>query len=85
MSTHSGKVDIVGVSNNLIPGILLCTAAGLIQTTSGPIIGIMHNYAALGKGGSIHLPVQMKDFGIIIDDMPRTQKRFDGEHSTQMV
>jgi hypothetical protein len=79
LDEHSfGKVDIIGVGENLIPGIPLCTAAGLIQTTSGPIIGIMHNYAALGKGGSIHSPVQMKDFGIVIDDTPRTQKRFDG-------
>jgi hypothetical protein len=45
----------------------------------------MHNYAALGKGGSIHSPVQMKDFSIIIDDTPRTQKRLDGEQGTQMV
>jgi hypothetical protein len=86
LDCHSfGKVDIVGVGENLIPGIPLCTATGLIQTTSGPIIGIMHNYAALGKGGSIHSPVQMKDFGIIIDDTPRTQKRFDGEQGTQTV
>jgi hypothetical protein len=86
LDEHSfGKVDIVGVGENLIPGILLCTAAGLIQTTSGPIISIMHNYAALGKGGSIHSPVQMKDFGIIIDNTPHTQKRFDREQGTQMV
>jgi hypothetical protein len=86
LAEHSfGKVDIVGVGDNLIPAIPLCTAAGLIHTTTGLIIGIMHNYAALGKGGSIHSPVQMKDHGIIIDDTPRTQKRFDGEHGTQTV
>jgi hypothetical protein len=78
-------VDIIGVGENLIPGVPLCTAAGLIQTTTGPIIGIMHNYAALGKGGSIHSPVQMKDFGIVIDDTLWTQKQFDGEQGTQMV
>jgi hypothetical protein len=86
LDEHSfGKVDIIGVGENLIPGIPLCTAAGLIQTTTGPIIGIMHNYAALGKGGSIHSPVQMKDFGIVIDDTPRTQKQFDREQGTQLV
>jgi hypothetical protein len=63
----------------------LCAAAGLITTTKGPIIGIMHNYAALGTGGSIHSPVQLKDHGILVDDTPRTQKRFDGERGTQMV
>jgi hypothetical protein len=63
----------------------LCTAAGLIETTKGPIIGIMHNYAALGTGGSIHLPVQLKDHGILVDDTPCTQRRFDGERGTQLV
>jgi hypothetical protein len=45
----------------------------------------MHNYAALGTGGSIHSPVQLKDHGILVDNTPRTQIRFDGERGTQMV
>jgi hypothetical protein len=65
MDEHSyGKVDIVGVADNLIKNIPLCTAAGLIQTNKGPNIGIMHNYAALKTGGSIHSPLQFKDHGI---------------------
>jgi hypothetical protein len=86
MDTHSfGKVDIVGVGDNLIKDVPLCTAAGLIQTNDGPIIAIMHNYAALGKGGSIHSPIQMRDFGIAIDETPKTQKRIDGEFGSQLV
>jgi hypothetical protein len=69
----------------LTKNVLLCTAASLIQTTDGPIIGIFHNYAALGKGGSIHSPLQMQDFGILIDDKAKTQKPIDGEYGTQMV
>jgi hypothetical protein len=77
LDEHSfGKVDIIGVGNNLIKDVPLCTAAGLIETTKGPIIGIMHNYAALGTGGSIHSPVQLKDHGILVDDTPRTQIRW---------
>jgi hypothetical protein len=80
-----GTVNIVGVGDNLIKDVPLCTAAGYIETSAGPIIGIMHNYAALGKGGSIHSPLQMQDFGILIDDKAKTQKRIDGEYGTQTV
>jgi hypothetical protein len=86
MDEHSfGKVDIVGVADNLIKNIPLCTAAGLIQTNDGPIIGIMHNYAALKTGGSIHSPLQFKDHGILVDDTPKSQRRFDGECGRQSV
>jgi hypothetical protein len=86
LDEHSfGRVDIIGVANNLIKAVPLCTAAGLIETSKGPINGIMHNYAALGTGGSIHSSVQLKDHGILVDDTPRTQKRFDGEFGTQTV
>jgi hypothetical protein len=86
LETHSlGKVDIIGVGDNLIKNVPLCTAASLIQTTDGPIIGIFHNYPPLGKGGSIHSLLQMQDFGVLIDDKAKTQKRIDGEYGTQMV
>jgi hypothetical protein len=86
LETHAfGKVDIVGVGENFIENVSLCTAAGLMQTSAGPIIGIMHNYMALGKGGSIHSPLQMQDFGFLIDVKAKTQKCIDGEYSTQMV
>jgi hypothetical protein len=32
-----------------------------------------------------YLPVQLKDHGILVDDTPCTQKRFDGESGTQLV
>jgi hypothetical protein len=86
LETHPfGKVNIIGVGDNVIENVPLCTAAGLIQTSEGPVIAIMHNYAALGKGGSIHSPLQLKDHGVYIDDTPKSQKRFDGEFGTQMV
>jgi hypothetical protein len=86
LDTHAfGKVDIVGVGDNLIQNVPLCTAAGLIQTSAGPIIGIMHNYTALGKGGSTHSPLQMQDFGVLIDEKSKNQKWIDGEFGTQMV
>jgi hypothetical protein len=56
-----------------------------VQTTRGPVIAIMHHYAALKTGGSIHSPLQLRDHGVIIDDTPSAQHRFDGEYGCQMI
>ena len=38
------------------------TAAGLFDIQKGPVIGIFHEYAHLGKGGSIYGPGQIDMF-----------------------
>lgn len=86
LDEHSfGTVDIVGVADNLIKDVPLCTAVAMVETVQGPILAFMHNYAALQTGTSIHSPTQMRDHGILIDDTPKTQKRFDGEFGTQSM
>ena len=86
LDEHSfGSVDIVGVGDNLIKDIPLCTAVALVETTTGPIMVFMHNYAALRTGTSIHSPTQMRDHGVLIDETPKTQKRFDGNFGTQTM
>jgi hypothetical protein len=46
--------------------------AGLLQSTTGYIVGIFHQYACRGKGSSIHSSNQLRHFGVDIDDCPRT-------------
>jgi hypothetical protein len=82
---HGRNVDIVGVGGNIIKEVPLCTEYGLVQTHSGPIIAVMHNYAALKTGNMIHSALQLKDYGIEVDDTPKSQKRFGGEPGTQMI
>jgi hypothetical protein len=36
------------------------TVGGVIQTQKGPAIGIMHQYAVLNKGSTIHSPCQFE-------------------------
>ena len=38
----------------------MVTAAALLDTQKGPIIGVFHEYAHLGKGRSIHAAGQME-------------------------
>ena len=46
----------------------MVTAATLLDTQKGPIIGVFHEYAHLGKGKSIHAAGQMEWFNCKVDD-----------------
>ena len=46
----------------------MVTAAALLDTQKGPIIGVLHEYAHLGKGRSIHAAGQMEWFNCQVDD-----------------
>ena len=48
------KMNIVGIDDHELTGLNVVTAAALMDTQKGPIIGIFHEYAHLGKGRSIH-------------------------------
>ena len=46
----------------------MVTAAALLDTQKGPIIGVFHEYGHLGKGRSIHAAGQMEWFNCQVDD-----------------
>jgi hypothetical protein len=46
-------------------------AASLIQTKSGPIIGIFNQYAYTGKGRTIHSSLQMESWGVEVKETSR--------------
>ena len=60
--------DVHGIANSEVQNAPLSTVAGVIESTTGPIIGIFHQYAHYGKGHTIHSPLQMEAFGIEISD-----------------
>ena len=62
------KINIVGIDDHELTGPNVVTAAGLLDTQKGPIIGIFHEYAHLGKGRSIHADGQMEWFNCKVDD-----------------
>ena len=62
------KINIVGIDDHELTGLNVVTAAGLLDTQKGPIIGIFHEYAHLGKGRSIHAAGQMEWFNCKVDD-----------------
>jgi hypothetical protein len=53
-------VDISRIDSHQYTNIDIGTVSGVIQTQKGPIIGIMHQYALLNKGSTIHSPCQFE-------------------------
>ena len=53
------KINIVGIDDHELTGLNVVTAAALLDTQKGPIIGVFHDYAHPGKGRYIHAAGQM--------------------------
>ena len=66
--TTPRKISIVGIDVHELTGLNVVTAAALLDTQKGPIIGVFHEYAHLGKGRSIHAAGQMEWFNCQVDD-----------------
>ena len=68
LHTTPRKINIVGIDDHELTGLNVITAAALLDTQKGPIIGIFHEYAHLGKVKSIHNSGQMEWFNCQVDD-----------------
>ena len=62
------QVDVTGIAGAKVSNVPLKTVAGVIQTTTEPIISIFHNYAHHGEGHTIHPPLQIEAIGDSVDD-----------------
>jgi len=67
--------DVTGITNNVARNLEIVLGAGLIKSNRGSIIGLFPQYAYLGKGKTIHSPVQLESFGLDVDDRPRLSNR----------
>jgi hypothetical protein len=61
-------VDIRGIDNHQVTDIDIGTVGGVVQSQKGPIIAVMHQYALLNKGHSIHSPCQFESYKVTVDD-----------------
>ena len=66
------RVNVNGIADTVIEAVPIGTAAGLLTSTSGPIIGIFHQYAHYGKGKTLHSVNQFRSFGLDVNDIPKT-------------
>ena len=75
IASSDRSVDIQGIDNHQMTDVKIGTVAGVLNSTKGPIIGIMHQYALGGRGHSIHSPGQWEWFKHQIDDKNPTRLR----------
>ena len=66
--TTPRKINIVGIDDHELTGLNVVNAAAVLDTQKGPIIGVFHEYAHLGKGRCIHAAGQMEWFNCQVDD-----------------
>ena len=65
--THR-KINISGIDNHVVTGLDVVTAATLLNTSLGKVIGIFNEYAHLGKRSSIHSSGQLEWFKTNVDE-----------------
>ena len=66
-NTHR-KINIQGIDNHEVTGLDVVTAATLLNTSQGKVIGIFNEYAYLWKGSSIHSSGQLEWFKTNVDE-----------------
>ena len=71
--------DVTGCTDQTVKDIPLATVAGIVRSTSGPVIWVMHEYAHLGKGKTIHSIAQLEDFENDVDERSLKNKRKPGK------
>ena len=62
------KINISGIDNHEVTGLDVVTAATILNTSLGKVIGILNEYAYLGKGSSIHSSGQLEWFKTNVDE-----------------
>jgi hypothetical protein len=64
----SRTVDIKGIDNHHVNDIGIGTVGGVVNNQKGPVIAIMHQYALLDKGASIHSPSKLEWYKNDVND-----------------
>jgi len=68
IETTERKADVNGIDNHEVKNLPICTVAATVQSSKGPIIVIMHQFAYLGKGSTILSSGQIEAFKNHCDD-----------------
>ena len=71
IETTTNTADVTGIAQHIVHDLPIGTCAGLVTSSTGPIIVIMHQYAHLGTGKTIHSILQLRHFGVEVDENPR--------------
>jgi hypothetical protein len=62
------SVDIQGLDNHQVSNIPIVTAGGVVKSQRGDVIAIMHQYAYIGRGRTIHSSAQLEWYQNDVND-----------------
>jgi hypothetical protein len=62
------SVDIQGLANHQVSNIPIVTAGGVVKSQLGDVIAIMHQYAYIGRGCTIHSSAQLEWYQNDVND-----------------
>ena len=57
--------NVTGVADHTVENLPICT---VVQTTFGPVVAFVHQYAHYGKGTTVHSVSQLASFGLQVDE-----------------
>ena len=65
---HPKYVDVSGIDSHQVNNLPLLTVGGVVHSQRGPVIAIMHQYAYLGTGKTIHSSGQLEWYKNDVND-----------------
>ena len=68
MCTNDREVDVSGIDNHQMTNLRIVTAGGIVSTQRGEVLLVMHQYAHVPQGKTIHSAIQLESFGNKVDD-----------------
>ena len=61
-------VNVQGIRDHQVTDLKIVSAGGVVDSQHGPVIAILHQYAHMGSGKSIHSSIQLEAFGLEVND-----------------
>ena len=69
--THAKTVDVTGIDNHQMTQLAIVNAVAKVETTKGPILLVLNNYAYHGTPRTIHSAIQIEAHKNKVDDRAR--------------
>ena len=67
-ASHPRMVDVSGIDHHELTNLPICTVGGVIASQRGPVIVILHQYAYVGRGSTIHSSGQLEMYKNTVND-----------------
>ena len=68
IARHHRTVHVHGIDNHELTDIPIDTVGGVVPSQHGPVIAILHQYAFMGRGHTIHSAGQLEWFSNEVND-----------------